>query len=400
MEPDLTPEASGNGSLAETEIPTNESPEGPIEDQTPTTGAAPSDDGGSIVDTDAIEEETKARAVLKARASIRRTLRDMTGKIASLDFASIGVIGLVLFVYAAVALLDSLEYLFNRIFDAPGQRPIHLRVAIHWSIITLGSGLLAMSLYLTGQVVDWFGDIGAGARPLWVLRHLMSMLASWVLLFLLYALMPNTRVNVRSAAIGAAVSAVLWEIGKYGFQVYVSVAVPYSALYGSMGLIPLFLFWIYVTWYIVLFGLILTETLQTLRGRRVRVLPDQPERWLEGDPDWMLPIMTEVARAFDRGDVIDDVELAEQLGLPRTSVREMVTKLVEEGWLRRTVDADAEAITLSHPKEKIPVVSILELAHRHRPTRGHDAWRTLQDLKSAERVAAGDRTLADVLSRI
>ena len=59
----------------------------------------------------------------------------------------------------------------------------------------------------------------------------------------------------------------LWEAAKFGFQVYVATAVPYSAIYGSIGLIPLFLFWIYVTWLIVLFGLILTYTLQVLGGR-------------------------------------------------------------------------------------------------------------------------------------
>ena len=72
----------------------------------------------------------------------------------------------------------------------------------------------------------------------------------------------------RAAVVGSLVGALLWEAAKLGFQIYVVTAVPYSAIYGSLGLIPLFLFWIYVTWLIVLFGLILTYTLQTLGGRR------------------------------------------------------------------------------------------------------------------------------------
>ena len=213
---------------------------------------------------------TEEDAAQQARISIRRTLHDLADKVSSVDFASIGVFGLLLFTYAAVALANAAEHLFNRIYEAPSKRPAHLRLAIHWSILTLGGGLLAMSLYLSGQLVEWFGNMEGRETLKPILTHCVSLLASWILLFLVYALMPNTRVSVKAAAIGAAVSAVLWELAKYGFQIYLSEAVPYS-LYGSLGLIPLFLFWIYLTWLVVLFGLILTYTLQALGGH----LPDQ-----------------------------------------------------------------------------------------------------------------------------
>lgn len=343
------------------------------------------------------ERSEDAAEALRTRASIRRTLHEATTQIADLDFASIGVFGLILFIYAAVALADSTEYLFNIIFDAPSQRPIHIRVAIHWSIITLGTGLLALSLYLSGQVIDWFGTIGAGAQPLGVLQHIVSVVAGWVLLFLLYALMPNTQVSPRAAAIGAAVGAGLWEVAKLGFQIYVSKAVPYSALYGSLGLIPLFLLWIYTTWLIVLFGLILTVTLQTMRGRRLRDRRDR-QRLLHGDPDWMLPIMTEVAHAFRLGQAIGRQDLADRLGLSSRIVHEMENRLIEGGCLQRVASsADQERLTLAQPADQIPIARILGLAHQFRPTNDHPAWKTLAGLKQAERDAAADRTLADLL---
>ncbi len=350
------------------------------------------------------DEAQDLEAELRTRASIRKTLHELTGKIATLDFASIGVIGLLLFIYAAVALADSTEYLFNRIYDAPSQRPLHIRVAIHWSIITLGSGLLALSLYMSSQVIDWFGAIdviGGGQRNpvILTLNHLLSVLASWVMLFLLYALMPNTHVSVRAAAAGSAVSALLWEAAKYGFQIYVAKAVPYSALYGALGLIPLFLFWIYVTWLIVLFGLILTYTLQTLNGRRSVPGDSDADDLPGGDPDWMLPIMTEVATAFEDGGVIGRQELADRLGLSSRVVREMETSLIGSGLLRRVAGGagEEESLTLAKPSSKIFVSRILELAHQHRPTSEHRAWKTLASLKQAEREAAGDKTLADLL---
>ncbi|MCG8652423.1 MAG: YihY family inner membrane protein [Pirellulales bacterium] len=342
---------------------------------------------------------SEAEARREARASIRRTLREVTHKVASIDFASIGVFGLLLFLYAAVALADSTEHLFNRIFEAPAQRPVHIRIAIHWSIITLGSGLLAMSLYLSGQVVEWFGTIGVGRDIRWVLSHALAVTASWVLLFLLYALMPNTHVSVKAAAIGALVGALLWEAAKFGFQVYVATAVPYSAIYGSIGLIPLFLFWVYVTWLIVLFGLILTYTLQTLRGSRDVPSGTHDDDVLMGDPDWMLPIMSEVAQAFSAGQSIDNQELADRLGLSGLVTHGMVGKLVEASLLCR-VSAGAgqeDSLTLAKPAEKILVADILSLAHQSRPTSDHPAWETLGALKDAERKAAQGKTLRDLL---
>ena len=311
---------------------------------------------------------------------------ELTSKVANVDFASIGVFGLLLFIYAAIALADSVEYLFNRIYDAPRGRPIHLRLAIHWSIITLGSGLLALSLYMSGQVVDWF----ASSNMKLFMSHALSIAAAFVLLFLLYALMPNTHVSVRAAGIGAIVGALLWEAAKFGFKIYVVTAVPYSALYGSLGLIPLFLFWIYVTWLIVLFGLILTYTLQTLRGRRF-VKSEQVEKDLiAGDPDWMLPIMSEVAHAFEAGRTIGIQEVADRLGLSSRVVHEMSGKLIDAEILRKIAGGtgEEESLTLAKPAEKITVAEILTLAHRTRPVNDNPG---LEDVGQIQRCPARRR---------
>lgn len=338
---------------------------------------------------------TEVDAAKQARISIRRTLHDLADKVSSVDFASIGVFGLLLFTYAAVALANAAEHLFNRIYEAPCKRPAHLRLAIHWSILTLGGGLLAMSLYLSGQLVEWFGNMDGRETLKPILTHCVSLLASWILLFLVYALMPNTRVSVRAAAIGAAVSAVLWELAKYGFQIYLSEAVPYS-LYGSLGLIPLFLFWIYLTWLVVLFGLILTYTLQALGGH----LPDQFDNedtgTTDGDPDWMLPIMCEVGNSFEQGIVLDHQSLSTRIGLSTRTIHELVSHLIDADLLRQVNQTDTHVgLTLARPADKITLVEILDLAQRICPPHRHPAWKTFASLKEAERQAAEGKTLAD-----
>jgi membrane protein len=360
----------------------------------PTAGAAA--DGASPNATQTVGESSESKK--QVRASIRMALQDATQKVSNLDFASLGIIGLAFFVYTAVTLASAVEHLFNIVFESPAARPIHIRLAIHWSIITLGGALLVMSLYMSSQFVDYMGGVVGTSNFNRLLNHGVSTLASWVLLFLLYALMPNTQVSIRAAAIGAMVSASLWEAAKFGFQIYVAKAVPYSALYGSLGLIPLFLFWVYVTWMIVLFGLVLTRTLQTLHGRNPIRLRVSTESLPNGDPDWMLPIMAEVSKAFASGHAIDLQEIVERLQLPGTIVHPMMNRLEEAGLVRRvsTTSGREDRVTLAKPAETIRVSEILGIAH-HRPEEMNDfRWRLLDKLNQAQIDAAGDRTLAEV----
>ena len=99
------------------------------------------------------------------------------------------------------------------------------------------------------------------------LARFQSLLASFVLLLLVYKLLPNTHVRLRPAIWGALVAAALWSLSRWGFGLYVSKALPYMKIYGALGLIPLFLFWLYLTWLIVLFGMELAFTLQAMKGR-------------------------------------------------------------------------------------------------------------------------------------
>jgi membrane protein len=333
----------------------------------------------------------------QVQASIRWALGELTAKVGNLDFASIGVIGLLLFIYAAIALADAVENVFNLIYEAPTGRPIHLRIAIHWSIITLGSGLLAVSLYTSGRLVDYVGST-TGWSITGYMNHVLALVSSWILLFLLYALMPNVSVSVRAAAIGSLVAAVLWECAKFGFQIYVSKAVPYSALYGSLGLIPLFLFWVYVTWFIFLFGLVWTYTLQTAPGRvPSREEDEHDEDLLLADPQWMLLIMIEVAAAFQRGETIQRDDLGARIRLPNRVIHPMLDTLVEHQLLRRIEDEKGNQYVLARPAEKITTSQIVR-AGRHESTSENFSWQVLRRFRQENDSSHHDASLSELLS--
>ena len=68
--------------------------------------------------------------------------------------------------------------------------------------------------------------------------------------------------QIRDAVVGALLSAVLFEAAKTGFVAYVSNA-NYSVIYGALATVPIFLFWLYIVWMVVLFGASLAASLTT-----------------------------------------------------------------------------------------------------------------------------------------
>jgi membrane protein len=74
-------------------------------------------------------------------------------------------------------------------------------------------------------------------------------------LWLLYTVVPNRRVSARDAAVGALLGAVLFEIARWGFALFVHHAQTYQQIYGAaLAALPILLLWIYLSWIIVILG--------------------------------------------------------------------------------------------------------------------------------------------------
>lgn len=344
------------------------------------------------------------------KAGVDKIMSDLTQKASEVSVGSIGIVGLVVLIWAAVAQLVTVEQCFNQIFNCPSGRAWHLRVPIYWAVITLGPVLLWVSLYVAGAMVGhvqlWADTGWLPGFVGWVLGLLsqgMALVASWLLLFLLYLLMPNTRVRVRSALAGAFVAAVLWELGKVGFKLYVKRAVSYSVLYGSLGLVPLFLLWLYLTWLVVLFGLEITYTLQAMRGRVFEKEAARNSQRAVYDGRWLVPVVTKIGQAFSRGQTVSTDELSQQLGLPSRAVEELSQRLIEAGMVHRVVGGGEEEgrLTLARRPEDIPVRQLLEVGEKMGVDRAarqdEPGWRFLEQLAKAQLETAGPTTVAQLV---
>jgi membrane protein len=338
---------------------------------------------------------------LAFKTALDARLLEIMRAVGGLSFEAIGVVGALLLIWAALGLLVSFENAANRIFRAPRGRGWLTRVGIYWTVLTLGPILLLVVLYAAEY---WLGRAEAlpVVGPLFAfLAEFGSLAGSFLALALLYKLLPNTLVRWRPALAGALVAAVLWEASKWAFGLYVSRALPYLKLYGAIGLIPLFLFWLYLNWLSVLFGLEIAFILQGMKGR-VFERKDPRGALVSADPQWLLPVVAAVARGFASGHPVGRQSLAEDLDLRLESVAELVSRLEVEGLVHQVARRGTEdvGLTLALPPDRIPLARIADLASRltlgTRPREGA-GWSALATIHQQARVAAGDRTIAELL---
>jgi membrane protein len=83
----------------------------------------------------------------------------------------------------------------------------------------------------------------------------------------MYVFVPNRPVSWRDALIGGFIASALSEAAKAVFKTYISRGI-YQSIYGAFATLPVFLLWVYVSWWVTLFGAAITATLPMLRLTR------------------------------------------------------------------------------------------------------------------------------------
>jgi membrane protein len=176
--------------------------------------------------------------------------------------------GIAALIATALIMMASVEETFNRIFRAPARRRRLARFVVYWTVLTLGPILLAASLAATSYLLS-LPMIGGADRDYHLSERLLSLLpwvVTWTALTLAYLVIPNANVRWRNAFVGGLVAMVLFELAKQGFAEYLARA-SFRDVYGSLAVLPIFLFWIWLMWVVVLLGASLASTLSAFRYR-------------------------------------------------------------------------------------------------------------------------------------
>jgi membrane protein len=182
--------------------------------------------------------------------------------------ARLTAVGLLFLAFSALALIMTVDHALNDIWQVRNRRPFGQRMLIYWALLTLGPLLIGASL--TASSFVWSPSAAELRHIPWLLRGLLDyapVLLSGFAYSALYVFVPNRLVRWRDALIGGFVAAILSELLKVGFAFFIARG-SVRSMYGAFAALPLFLLWMYLSWYALLFGAAIAATLPRLRSTR------------------------------------------------------------------------------------------------------------------------------------
>lgn len=261
--------------------------------------------------------------------------------------------GTIVLIVTALLLMFRIEIAFNKIWRVTEPRTLTGRVVMYWAVLTLCPIMVGAAVALGAQnllaALNLDGEFSAGVQRFGIF------LLMWMAFTLIFVLVPNRKVKFRDAIVGAFLTTLLFEIAKSAFVAYVTNA-NYAVIYGALATVPIFLFWLYLVWSVVLLGASLAASLTTFEDLS-RTDVEWPHRL---ELQLVFRLVGHLWEAQRKGKGIHVEDLMEQ------------EKQVSESQLREVlIDLRAADVVAHHPE---------------------DGWcllRDLQELSFGELLAAG-----------
>jgi membrane protein len=163
-----------------------------------------------------------------------------------------GSVSFLVVMVSAGVLVRHLDASLNEIWAVRRPRPLWISLGLYAGVLLLGPVLIVGSLLGSEGVrlvVQWLDLPTLGSA-----FEVGAASSAMVAFTLLYRYAPHAPVAWRSAFTGGLVAGLTWELARHLYGGIASLILSANMLYGSLGVAPLFLTWVYVGWYIVLAG--------------------------------------------------------------------------------------------------------------------------------------------------
>jgi membrane protein len=216
--------------------------------------------------------------------------------------------------------------------------------------------------------MEWLGHLDYVGR---VMIKILSILLMSAMFTFIYIVLPNTKVQFKSAALAGIVAAVAFDILQWAYINFQVGVVKYNAIYGSLAALPLFLIWIQYSLFIVLFGAELAFAYQNVDHYELESeIQNISSRFRRVTS---LLVANLIVKNFIEGNKpLNAVQIADKLDLPIRLARGIISDFTETGILNEvkvTDDKDVafqpgiseEKLTIKYVIDRIDTKGVNEL---------------------------------------
>lgn len=196
------------------------------------------------------------------------------------------IIGLVTLLFGASGVFAQLQDTLNTIWEVKPKEGQGIwgfvRARFLSFTMVLGVGFLLLVSLLVSTVIQAVQTAVLGSDTTFIaiiINTIVSFGVITLMFALIYKVLPDVEIAWRDVWIGAAVTSVLFLVGKYAISLYISKAAPESS-YGAAGSIILMLLWVYYSAQILFLGAEFTQVYANRYGSHVKPA-DNAERVTE-----------------------------------------------------------------------------------------------------------------------
>lgn len=184
--------------------------------------------------------------------------------ISQIGSGQVGLVGASIFLFLAFSLLLTIEHSLNDIWNVSYGRNLPTRILLYLFILVIGSLLYLLAIFYTSR---WQGSLLARTIqhvPFLsrALQFVLPFVFCWMALCFLYFVLPNTRIALIPGLIGGIVSGTFLQLNNVLSFLYLLNVATATRLYGKLGILPIMLGGLYISWLIVLAGAQFTKTLE------------------------------------------------------------------------------------------------------------------------------------------
>ncbi len=272
-------------------------------------------------------------------------------------------IGLLFLLFSVYSLADGIEGNLNAIWHVKQSRGMGRKITDYFSLILLipigiiclsGLSVLASSILSRMQGFQLLGGF------VQFLVFALPYLVAGLIFTGFYIFMPNTKVKFKYAVIPGFIAGCLFQVlQKLYFSGQLALS-SYNQIYGGFAALPLFLFWLNISWSIILFGCQLAYVSQNNDHFNYFKEPDKISR--KHEDFYCLMVLSLICKRFNNHEqALTRKELADKLHIPLRYVVASLDTLTDAKLLETVLKGDERepAYVPATDTKQLTVVKVL-----------------------------------------
>ncbi|WP_051564436.1 YhjD/YihY/BrkB family envelope integrity protein [Desulfovermiculus halophilus] len=288
------------------------------------------------------------------------------------NVATLGSMGVGLLLFTVFTLIGTIEKSFNTIWGVQSQRSLTRKFSDYLSVTLVCPLLIIVATSFTASMqssslVQYILSYTLFSTVYILILKIMPFLLVSLALFFMYFFITNTRIGLGSTLVGAICAGSLWQASQQTFIHYQIGVSKYNAIYGSFAQLPLFLFWLYISWVIVLLGAEISFCLSNSGASKDE---NQLGEFNLDDKErlGLAVVVYLISRLQSQDESCSPRELAKALNMPVKPVNRVLTALESLGLVAVVAGNNEERLVLIGCPQRMKVEEFLRIFRRFRET--------------------------------